>query len=103
MDSKHKLFKAIVEEGGLMVDDLTTELVAAAEAGEYWQVKLGRAVSFIWGGVERVLPAGAALGEVYIDFEDGETAEDVPRLFLEDPATWGRSVDALEREMLDAE
>ena len=61
MDSKHKLFKAIVEEGGLMVDDLTTELVAAAEAGEYWRVRLKRAVSFIWGGVERTLPAGRPL------------------------------------------
>lgn len=103
MDSKRKLFKAIVGEGGLMVDDLSVELVAVGEGGEYWQVRLERAVSFIWGGVERVLPAGTELGEVYIDFEDGETAEDVPYMFLEQPATWGRSVDALEREMIDAE
>lgn len=103
MDSKKKLYKAIVNEGGLEAADLTTELVAVGEGGEYWRVSLKRAVSFIWGGVERVLPAGAELGEVYIDDEDGKTAEDVPFMFLEQPETWGYSVGALEREMYDAE
>lgn len=103
MNSKRKLYKTIVEEGALGVDDLTTELVADGEEGATWRVRLKREVSFIWGGVERVLPAGAELGEVYIDDEDGKTAEDVPFMFLEQPETWGYSVGALEREMYDAE
>lgn len=103
MDSKHKLCRAIINEGGVRPEDLDLARIHWHEDGESWRVSLKRDVSFIWGGVERTLPAGTALGEVFIDFMDGETAEDVPRLFLEDPATWGRSVDALEREMLDAE
>lgn len=102
MDSKRKLFKAIIEEGGLGVEDLELERSHWYEDGEDWRVRLKRDVSFIWGGVERTLPADTALGEVYIDFMAGETAEDVPRLFLEQPDTWGYGVEALEREMLGA-
>lgn len=103
MDSKKKLYKAIVEEGGLKAADLATERSHWYEDGEDWGLSLKRDVSIIWGGVERTLPAGTALGEVYIDFMAGETAEDVAHLFLEQPDTWGYSVDVLEREMLDAE
>lgn len=103
MDSKKKLFKTIVEEGAMSVEDLGLERSHWYEDGEEWRVRLKRAASFIWGGVERTLPAGAELGEVYIDFTDGETAEDVAHLFLAQPETWGHSVEALEREMLDAE
>lgn len=103
MNSKKKLFKAIVKEGGLMVGDLELERSHWYEDGEDWRVRVKRDVSFIWGGVERTLPAGAVLGEVYIDFMAGETAEDVAYLFLEQPEVWGRSVGVLEREMIDAE
>lgn len=103
MDSKRKLYKAIVEEGAVSVEDLELERSHWYEEGEDWRLRLKRDVSFIWGGVERTLPAGAELGEVYIDHEDGETAEDAPYMFLAQPDTWGYSVDALEREMLDAE
>ena len=103
MDSKRKLYKAIIDEGAVRAADLATERAHWYEDGEDWRLSLKRAVSLIWGGVERTLPAGTALGEVYIDFTDGETAEDVARLFLEQPDTWGYSVDVLEREMIDAE
>ena len=103
MNSRRKLYKAIVEEGAVGAEDLELERTHWYEDGEDWVVRLKRDVSFIWGGVERTLPAGTALGEVYIDFTDGETAEDVPYMFLEQPEAWGYSVDALEREMLDAE
>lgn len=103
MDSKKKLFKAIVEEGAVRAEDLELERAHWYEDGEDWRMSLKRDVSFIWGGVERTLPADTALGEVYIDFMAGETAEDVARLFLEQPEAWGYSVDDLECEMLDAE
>lgn len=103
MDSKKKLFKAIVSEGAVRAADLEAGLEAVLEEGATWRVRLKRDVSFIWGGVERTLPAGAVLGEVYISNEDGGTVEDVPRLFLEQPDTWGYSVGFLEQQMLDAE
>lgn len=103
MSDKSKLCKAIIGQGAVGVDDLSVEAVAADEEGATWRVRLKRDVSFIWGGVERTLPARAVLGLVYIDFADGETTEDVPYIFLEQPDTWGYSVDALEREMLDAD
>lgn len=103
MDSRKKLFRAIVSEGAVRAEDLAAELEEMDEEGASWAVRLKRAVSLIWGGVERTLPAGAVLGEVYISNEDGGTVEDVPRLFLEQPDTWGYSVGFLEQEMLDAE
>lgn len=102
MNSKHKLLDAIINGGGVRPEDLGIERSHWYEDGEDWVVRLKRDVSLLWGGVERTLPAGTALGEVYIDFTDGETAESVPYMFLEQPETWGYSVDALEREMLGA-
>lgn len=103
MNIKRKLYKAIVDEGAVRAADLEAELEAMDEEGATWRVSLKRAVTFTWGGVERTLPAGAVLGEVYISNEDGGTVEDVPRLFLEQPDTWGYSVGFVEQQMLDAE
>lgn len=103
MSSKNKLCKAIIDQGALRAADLAAELVEADEEGATWRVSLKRAVSFIWGGVERTLPAGVALGEVDIDFIDGGTAEDVPYLFTDLPEWYIYPVERLEREMLDAE
>ena len=103
MESKEKLLKAIIGEGAVRGADLAAELEEMDEEGASWAVRLKRAVSFIWGGVERALPAGTALGEVYISNEDGGTVEDVPYMFLEQPEAWGYSVGFLEQQMLDAE
>lgn len=103
MNSKRKLLDAIIEQGGVRPEDLGIERTHYYEEGEDWRVYLLRDVSFIWGGVERTLPEGTALGEVFIDFMAGEAAEDVAHMFLEQPDAWAYDVDALEREMLDAE
>lgn len=103
MDSKHKLCRAIINEGGVRPEDLDLARIHWHEDGESWRVSLKRDVSFIWGGVERTLPAGTALGEVFIDFMDGETAEAVPYMFIVRPEWYIYPVEQLEREMADAE
>lgn len=103
MDSKHKLLDAIINEGGVRPEDLGIERTHYYEEGEDWRVYLLRDVSFIWGGIEWTLPAGTALGEVFIDFIDGDTADAVAYKFLKRPDAWAYDVDTLERDMLIAE